>query len=255
VSKLIKAVKSIKLNRDMIVTPRIVEYLSSTSDIDLTNDMQKLLVDLMTDDSNSKRTGRFGASSRGTCQRAQLWSYLGMPKTGDVDYVLNNIFMDGKWRHARWQLMGLAAGVFTDVEVGYKLDKYRLGTSIDAINSDEEWLFELKGAHMIPKQVPEKHLLQIHSYFLVTGYERCSYVVECKRTQEFKEWVILRDESMMTQVREELESLNEYVESITLPPILSECEAKDGVYKRCPYRGTDCCVSQTEYPLQPKWSH
>jgi hypothetical protein len=252
-SKLIKTVKSIKLNRDKIVTPRIVDYLSTRSDVELTEDMESELLRLMTDDSNSKRDGRFGASSRGTCMRAQLWSYLGMPQTGDVDYVLNNIFMDGKWRHARWQLMGLAAGVFTDVEVSYTEPKYKLGTSIDAINRDEGWLFELKGAHMIPKEVPEKHLLQIHTYFLVTGYDRCSYVVECKRTQEFREWVVSRDDAMMTQVREELETLNGYTDDRKLPPILPECEAKEGAYKRCPYRGASCCVSQTSYPVKARW--
>lgn len=252
-SKLIKTVKSIKLNRDNIVTPRIVEYLSLYSDVELTESMRETLLELLTSDANSQRTGRFGASSRGTCLRAQLWSYLGMPKTGDVDYILNNIFMDGKWRHARWQLMGLAAGVFTDVEVQYRKPKYNLGTSIDAINEDEGWLFELKGAHMIPKQVPEKHLLQIHTYFLATGFDRCSYVVECKRTQEFKEWVVVRDERMMTQVREELETLNGYIDDRKLPPILQECQAKEGAYKRCPYRGASCCVSQSSFPDGSKW--
>lgn len=251
---LIKAIKDIKVNKDLLVTPRMVEYLSDPANAQgtITNDdLVEVAVSILTDTSNSIRHGRFGSSSRGTCLRSQLFAYVGMPGQVSMDYKLHNVFQDGHYRHLRWQMMGLDAGIFTHVEVPFALPKYNLTGSIDALNEDEGWLFELKGAYRIPTEVPEKHLLQIHTYFLATGYDRCSYVVEDKASQEWREWVVKRDPKIIDEVRKELNDLNRALETRELPEPLEECRDHEGAWKKCPYRKH--CLGTDTLPKNRVW--
>lgn len=245
------AVKAIKLNSEQLFSPRVTEWLMHNSEVEMTPEMIELVIDILADESNSIRHTRFGSSSRGGCQRQQLFTYLGMPGKSKLDYRLNSIFLDGHWRHLRWQLVGLAAGALTHVEVPFAVDKYNLTGSVDGLNEDEGWIFELKGAFQLPSEVPFKHLLQIHTYFLGTGYDRCAYVVECKRTQEFREWVVHKDDEIMKQVRKELDDLNRALDEGQLPQTLAECDIREGAYKTCPYAKE--CLKQASWPEESKW--
>ena len=247
---LLKAVRAKKEGQQsgLLVTPRMVEWLTENGRIPPTEEMAEVATSILTDGSNDIRHSRFGASSRGTCLRAQLFAYLGMPGQRPLDYLLNNIFADGSMRHLRWQLMGLSAGVFTHVEVGAKKPELNLGVSIDAVNTDEKWLFELKGAHMIPKEPPFNHILQIHTYFVATGYDTASYLVEDKRTNEWKEWVIKKDDEYEEAVLAELEELNAHLKAGTIPEVLDDCKSKQGPYRKCAFRKN--CLSCTELPAE-----
>jgi hypothetical protein len=156
-----------------------------------------------------------------------------------IDPVLQNLFNDGNWRHLRWQMMGLAAGVLTHVEVPVEVPKYRLKTSIDGVNVDEKFIFELKGQSQytstLDPGIPERHILQIHTMFLATGYDVCVYVREDKRTQDWKETIVRKDPIILRKVKKELTALNEHVEERSLPEPLPECWQKEGPYKTCPY--------------------
>lgn len=245
----IKTVKDLKLakSNDLLFIPRVTEWLSEHAELEMTNEVIELVVDILADESNSIRDGRFGSSSRGTCKRQQIFTYLGIEGVYSTDYLRNNIFLDGHWRHLRWQLVGLESGALTHVEVPFSNKGLRLTGSIDGANYDEEWIFELKGAFQFPKEVPTRHLYQIHTYFLGTGLKRCAYVVENKQTQEFKEWVVVQDNDMMKQVRKELDDLNRAVEKQELPAPLHLCERQEGPeYKKCPFAKT--CLKQQEWP-------
>lgn len=248
---LLRSIRDSTTNSDKLVTPRMVDWLTENGRIPPTEEMGEVAVSILTDGSNDIRHSRFGASSRGTCLRSQLFAYVGMPGQRPLDYLLNNIFADGSMRHLRWQLMGLSAGVFTHVEVPAKKPELNLSVSIDAVNVNEKWLFELKGAHMIPKEPPLNHLLQIHTYFVATGYEVASYLVEDKRTNEWKEWIIKKDDQYEHAVLQELGELNDHLKEGTLPAVLTACETKTGPYKRCPYRRN--CLGCTTLPEKPEW--
>jgi len=152
----------------------------------------------------------------------------------------------------RWQMMGLDAGIFTHVEVPYAKPEYRLTVSVDAVNEDEGWLFELKGSRTMFGEPPMPHLLQIHTYFLATGMKRAVYVVEHKATQEWREWVIDVDPALYRVVLDELRALNHAVDERKLPKVLDECKSKQGCFKDCPYATK--CLDQHEYPAAGRWS-
>lgn len=242
--KRIKAIKRSEANPHL-VTPKIEDFLMRHPDGVIWDDeAHEIFRGLVkkTFGSNSQRQGRFGASGRGKCHRAQIWKFIGMPERVIIDPQTLNLFNDGKWRHMRWQMMLLQAGVATHVEHPLpRLDKYRLTSSTDALNADDKWLFELKGdrrlTRLLDKEggVDENHNLQIQTMLLMTGWDTCVYLVEDKSTQEWREIVIHRDPVVIKQVKQELEELNDHVESHTIPEPLPACQAKEGPYRTCPF--------------------
>lgn len=198
---LVKAIRNIKRRQDLIITPRLELWLEidggsmGFGDDQTYDEVVRLF---RASQRNAQRSQRFGASSRGSCHRKQVYGYLGMRQAQWIDAHLQNIFNDGTWRHVRWQMMGLAAGVFTHVEFQYSLPDWRLGLSMDAINYNEEWVFELKGtgsninAMAKPEHIPPHHLLQIHTYLFATGWDRAVYVAEAKQSNHWSEIVVPR---------------------------------------------------------------
>lgn len=253
-SALGKLVRDLKRDDEdgLLVTPRIRQWLVEHSTVPMTDEMVETMVSIVTDTGNHDRSGRFGASSRGTCLRQQIFKFLGMESEPSFDPGLHNIFIDGQWRHLRWQMMGLHAGVFTHVETDFVVPRYRLKVSVDALNMREKWLFELKGAGTIPEEPPWAHVLQIHTYFLATGLRRASYLVEHKQRQTYQEWVIENDPKVLQIVKDELGELNESVETRTLPAVLPECQQKKGAYRSCPFSRT--CTACTSWPDRRDWS-
>lgn len=239
-------IKSVKRGQQsqLLVTPKIEQFLLDVPEGVIWDDEAYALFKRLTEaafGTNSDRSGRFGSSSRGTCQRAQMWKYIGMPERKIIDPEVLNLFNDGKWRHIRWQMMGMQSGALTHVEYPLKMKKYRLGSSADGLNSIDSFLFELKGDRHMARLldaaggVDPKHNLQIHTMLLVTGWDIASYVMEDKATQQWREIVVERDPVVIAQVKQELEELNEHVEQRSLPEPLPACQAKEGPYRNCPF--------------------
>jgi hypothetical protein len=255
IKSLLRAQKS-----DQLVTPKVNEFLLRNPEgmllnedgTDLADETKDLIEQIMQRAfvSNSDRSGRFGASSRGKCQRAQMWTYLGMPSAKILDPDKANLFNDGKFRHLRWQVMAVQSGALTHAEYPIKYEKYRLTSSVDGLNSDDAFLFELKGdrnmARLLEKEggVVEEHNYQIHTMFLMTGWDVCAYVMEDKSTQQWREIVVHKDPAIMRVVKQELEELNQHVEDRTLPEPLPSCKAKTGPYRTCPFAGP--CIRRWE---------
>jgi hypothetical protein len=66
-------VKLWKRSEDKILTPRVLDWMRDNPNFTVPDELVPELVRLVTDDSNSVRHGRFGASSRGDCKRAQVF--------------------------------------------------------------------------------------------------------------------------------------------------------------------------------------
>lgn len=272
-----KLMRGLSRQSDLLVTPRINEFLMRNPEglilndagTDLHEDTKALILDIMQKSfvGNSDRSGRFGASSRGKCHRAQMWTFLGMPSRKVIEPETLNVFNDGKYRHLRWQVMGIQSGALTHVEYPLSLKKYRLTSSVDGLNSEEKFIFELKGDRYMarlmdgseePDSVVSKHMLQVGTMFLMTGWEKCSYLMEDKGTNDWRERVVYRDEKVIAEVRKELEELNEHVEYRTLPEPLAACRAKEGPYRTCPFARP--CIERWErgilhWPDEPgNWS-
>lgn len=235
-----KLMKSLKRVDDLLITPSIEAWLREVPEGVVWDDSGlRLWADLVRKaDRNNNRQGRFGASSRGTCPRKQVFVYLGMPGVRLLDPETQNLFNDGKWRHLRWQMMGLQSGILTHAEYPATLDKYRVKVSMDGLNAEGQWLFELKGDRRSSRLMdgdPDDHLLQIHTMFLVTGWDRAAYVVEDKANNTWRERVVRRDPVIINRVKAELEELNEHVENRRLPEPLPSCLNKEGPYRTCPF--------------------
>lgn len=232
----------IRPSTDLLMTPKIEDWLAKYGGPVLDPGGLELLNEIATraqgNDAGS-RAGRFGASSRGTCHRRQVFQFLGMPQLRIIDPELANLFNDGHWRHLRWQVMGLQSGALTHAEWPAAMAKYRVKCSIDGLNAQDAWIFELKGdrnyGRILQDGVPEAHNLQIHTMLLVTGWDVASYVMEDKGSQQWREIVVRRDPALIARVRDELEVLNEHVERRVLPDPLPSCTQGQGPYKTCPY--------------------
>jgi hypothetical protein len=252
-----KLIRNIKAADKLILTPRLDDWLMKHPEgIIMQPEQTEMMMKLLSDDSNSQRSARFGASSRGTCERAQVFSFIGMPQRRRVDPQLQNIFNDGTWRHLRWQTMLMVAGLATDVEVVYKKPQWNLKVSVDAENKDEEWFLELKGhgniGKVIHEGIPERHLLQMHTCFIASDYEKAIYIAEDKRSQDWKEVVVHRDPVWERRAKKELNRLNDALDDERLPRVLTECLRGTGpTFHGCPY--SQGCLSQDYWPKDQQW--
>jgi hypothetical protein len=229
---------------EKIITPIIDKFLSEEKNIVITDKaIQEKLIEIVSDNSNSKRTGRFGASSRGSCLRKQMFDYTGdIQKLDMVDTTLQNLFNDGTWRHIRWQMMGLMSGALTDVEAKVSSEKYpSFGGSIDGIGFSKEYGkygFELKGTSYMTDSVKDIHLKQIHTYFVLDPEIKLfSVIYEDKRTQDWREFLVYPDPKILTEVKAEMQSLEDGVTFFTYPDVKEQCRLRQGKeYQMCPYR-------------------
>lgn len=251
-------VKMWKASDDKILTQRILRWFMEDGELSIPDELLPVLHQLVQDKSNSQRSGRFGASSRGTCRRAQVFSYLGVNGVPHADPQLANIFLDGTWRHIRWQMLGLTQGWFTRVEVKGNLPELRLGTSADAMNDIEAWGFELKGmrevSNIIRNGIPQPHLLQVHTMLLAHDMDTWVYLGEDKQSQQIHEIVVRRDERVIESVTEELQDLNGHISGHTLPPVLPACAGGDGPkFRGCAYRNICLGCEPAAIPLE-QWN-
>lgn len=221
------------------------------------------------------RSGSFSGSSAGSCTRAQVLSYLGLPGVHSMDPTLLNLFSDGKWRHLRWQANLLAAGILNDIEVSAPWQKMRAKGSMDgtgivpATHANKSWRnktfgFELKGVNpFLFKKIADtqedqvlpafkiEHKQQVHRYFLTSRVDLFIIVYEDKATQNWIEWVIEPDDDFVEESRRELVLLNRAVDRKSLPHMLTDCRKSKGdlFWNDCPF-GTlnGPCVATRNWP-------
>lgn len=190
-----------------------------------------------------ERSGRFSPSSMGECPRRLVFGWAGAPQQPpDIDVM--EMADHGTGAHLRWQIEGLTMGYMTEAEAWVYDDDLMCGGSIDGILSDES-LFELKTKAPGPyarivndAKVPLwENLLQVHTYFLLTGADWASVVYENRAYGSFYEFRIARDSKIEKEVIRRLNSYKAYVEEDELPRQLDLCEMRMGeTFRRCAYR-------------------
>lgn len=234
---------------DLLLTPRIETWLMQhpegiVLDASLAQEIGNHMVAVPRD-----RTLSWSASAIGNCHRHQVFTYVGLPGDPILNPRLQNLFNDGTWRHLRWQAMLLRAKLLTHIEVPVFYDPLGMRGTMDGVNMDEMFGFELKGVYSLSavKDGPyPKHLLQVHAYFLATTLEKIAIIYEDKQTQEFREFVIERDERLLKKVRKELLTLNTALAQRQVPDVLEECRyGKGPQFKGCAYRNH--CLGITDW--------
>lgn len=228
------------------------------------------------------RSGSFSPSARGNCLRAQALAFLGAPQ-GQLSIEQMNLFMDGRFRHLRWQLVGLEAGFLDEVEVSVPMPAWMAKGSVDGRNVAGRWGFELKGTSMDlahlgtafqhvtaaldEGRVPDigkgrshvklmwKHYHQIAGYILQMrandmDVDKFALVYENKQTQRWAEFVVEPNEWMLQLVEDELKTLGKAMRIKKLPQIREECRPTTD--KTCPY----AAICHNPYPHLPeRWKN
>lgn len=253
-------------DQSLLVTPRYEQYLDSPQHRNLlfqTELFEEVAKEVTEPQRNRRST--FSASSTGSCPRAQVFQFTPIQPVDRFPTSLIAVFHQGTFTHMKWQAILLDAGVLDDVEVSCTLDKYRLSGTIDGVGtvphghqlaSHGQYGWEFKTIRdngfrwVLDRGVSKAHLLQVHAYMLMTGMDLWSVVYENKDTQEWKEFIVHRDPAITETVENLLRIMNEHIDNRTLPPILTECENRQGAYKTCPFAHE--CLETHSWPGEPK---
>lgn len=231
--------------RNTLITPRLHAWLTKNGEVKIEDDEMADRVREILSPSSHDRSGVFHPSQLYQCQRRQLFEYLGMDKKVEYNPTLQNLFNDGHFRHLRWQIMLLNAGILSDIEVSVQIPELRLAGSMDGVNDQEEWVFELKGTSQF-RTVQDRgafpeHVKQVHAYLLASGFEKAVIVYEDKLSQQWSEIEVTRDQGIIDEIVGILKSLNLALDTGKLPEVLDDCQNQTGAkFRRCPY--SDKCL-------------
>lgn len=235
--------QSIKIaKRNTRITPRLHAWLNSHDGVKIEDlDMAKRVLDILAPGEHD-RSGVFHPSQLYQCPRRQVFEFDGLERRMEYNPTLRNLFNDGHFRHLRWQIMLLNAGILTDVEVKVSIPEYRLGGSMDGVNDNEGWMFELKGTSqyqtVLQRGAMPAHVKQVHAYLLASGLESALIVYECKSSQQWQEIEVKRDPAIIDEIESILQDLNRAIDTGELPEVLHECQNQTGPkFNQCPYSG------------------
>jgi hypothetical protein len=227
---------------DQLITSRLDLWLVRNPELVLTQDDLDLIKRLM--EPRGSRVGTFTGSQAGTCERRQMFNYIGLPQMGRVDPVLINRFMDGTWRHVRWMIILRKAIPGLKVEV--RVDSQLFRGSFDLVHLRERWAGEIKGTLLFSKMIREgifpAHEQQAARYLLAADednfphLDKFTFFYEDKGRNNYREIVVNRDPKLEHYVESELRRLKDAATERELPPILSECVRGRGeFFHECPY--------------------
>lgn len=232
---------------ELVVVPEHANWLEMTEEeqYELIREMrpviQPALERLIFGESKHERSGRISASGLGGCLRAQLFSYGGAPKIGENPDNIDLMSM-GTHDHLWWQIEGLAMGWLREVErfVG---DGF-VGGSIDGDGVDVG-VFELKTVResiftrvvQVEKTPVLSHELQFDFYGEMMDVDTGSIVYQERGGGAYYEFRVERKPEIARAREAIVERLGNHVNDDTLPPMLEDCEQRQGtIYRQCPYR-------------------
>lgn len=233
--------KHIKIaKRNTTITPKLMGWLSSHDGVRLEDPITTERVLQILAPSEHDRSGVFHPSQLYECERKQLFEFDGLkPGNKRYDPTLQNLFNDGHFRHLRWQIMLLNAGILTDIEVAVSIPEFRLAGSMDGANFRDGWMFELKGTSqfstVLANGAMPAHVKQVHAYLLASGLEKALIVYEDKSSQQWHEIEVRKDQEMIDEIASILTRLNYAIETDQLTEMLDECKNQTGRFARCPY--------------------
>lgn len=262
VSKSIQQLLEDSAKDELIVTPAYNEFLHTWDESYPPHVIERLEQVLSTPQRDRRYS--WSASGAGRCKRAQEFSFLGMPVAGTYDPQQRRIFLNGTWVHLRNQATLMAAGILDNIEVTIKKKSMRARCTMDGMGTVKQgryegadFGYELKSAnewaynHQFTKGVSEKTRSQVDFEFLLSGFDLFVIFNENKNNQHVNEWVVVRDESRIDIIREDLRELNAAVETHRLHPQLPECRRRlrNGEFYKCPYGGDGgVCANSGKWP-------
>lgn len=266
IGKDVKALLELSIRDDLIITPPLTIFLTQWD-----GDMSDAAVDAVSKAMRTKqrdRSASWSASAAGKCKRRQELTFLGMTASGTTDAHLQMIFLNGTWVHLRWQAMLLTAGLLDSIEQTHKKRSARTRCSMDGVGTatfgrykGREFGFELKGRNdwQYNKQtmlgIDDQTRAQVDFSFMLTGLDIWVVMNENKNNQTMKEWVFVRDDNRVSDMRKQVKELNNAIDRQRLHPMLDECvkQTANGEFFQCPFGGKGgACIQSGSFPSRIK---
>lgn len=252
-----------------ILVPLLEQLLEHQVEIEDEQDME-FMVKLMQARAAQREKGVFSPSMLGSCQRQAYWVKTGKEKFPATTPRSNFYFMDGNFRHYKWQFalwkahrLGLLELLGVEIRV-YDPNGDFAGT-IDAIVVIEGEMFvvDFKGMHVRAFQTfesfgtPDDYRVQIVGYAMIVnrsqafesfmgswmGFEikRCLLVGENKGgpAQRGTSQIALHEDVLevtktKSQVKRKIHALRRYVDAEEVPPISCTSVRIQG-FQQCPF--------------------
>jgi len=189
------------------------------------------------------RSGHFSASSLGSCQRQQQFTFLGWKQLPESPQKLS-VLMNGDFVHLRLQMAGISAGWLAQAEVKIPDNPYGVKGTMDGITDNGE-VVEIKSQNSYgfrtlrtAGSAKEEHVFQVGTYLTVTGREKGVIVYENKDNQEILEFQVSLTPELEAKVLSRLLDLQTTTEKRELFPMIEPCtrENKGWQFKYCSYR-------------------
>ena len=223
-----------------LVTPLHEAWLKTNPDLSYTEEAL-LFLEQQIRKRGRNREGSFSASSLGSCQRQQQFTFLGMPRTPLRPRQIQ-VAHNGTWMHLRWQMAGISAGWLSCAEIPIPENDWDLMGTMDGILATGQGL-ELKSCNSHAFSgvktfgLKDEHNLQVHTYMLASGIDVFSVIYENKDTQDWYEIVVEQDPKIMQHVKDLTEKQWERAYNKELAPMLKTCEEGIGwQWDWCSYR-------------------
>lgn len=239
--------ESAEKGTELVVTPEHANWLEMAEEeqYELIDEMWEVVgpevEKVLRGKSRHERSGRISASGLGGCLRAQLFSYGGAPKLGENPDNIDLMSM-GTHDHLYWQVEGLAMGWLSTIEP-FVTDGF-VGGSLDGKGVDVN-VFELKTVReslftrivQVEKTPVLSHELQFDFYGEQLGVDVGSIVYQERGGGAYYEFRVERKPETARLREGIVQRLGNHVADDTLPPMLEDCEARQGtIYRQCPFR-------------------
>jgi hypothetical protein len=242
------------IEEELAVTMRHADWLENHSNAIYSEEAIKFAGEALSSSVGGNRARRlaFRGSDTGSCDRKRIFKYLKIPYEQRVSEKQANIFHTGNFLHLKWQMAGITEGWLKAAEVPMSAPELLLEGTADGILYDDTG-FEFKSinsrgySQVLAYGPKEEHIYQMHAYMLMGDLEKYSAIYEDKNTQEWREFRVYRNDSIIKEITDTLLGLAESISNEVLPPVLPKCINKEGMaYNYCDFK--DVCFTYEGWP-------
>ena len=245
----LRSMLELSLQDDLIVTNAFESWLDGNPDGTISPEAAATITRQMVKPDRDRRFS-FSASQAGSCFRRQELAFLGVQRVGVTDEKLRRIFNNGRWVHLKWQAQLLTAGIVDVIEMDIKNPKLKARCTLDGVGTalrgryqGQDFGLEIKGRNdytytqQARDEPDESTRRQVDFQLLLSGFDVAVILNENKNNQQYKEWVIYRDDERIKDARAELRSLSKAIDDGRLHPMLPMCKRQEGEFNKCPFGG------------------
>lgn len=247
-----------KRGHPLILKELVTSWLAANPDSSdkFTEEDFEILKDLIV--RGTTRDGNvFSPSGATRCTRLQIIDKHPEFKADPLtDAKLISIFMDGNWRHLKWQMVFHKMGIAESFEIFKKIGPLDYGGSYDVVvwlnlskiteNKEDEKakvIVDIKGIndrgfHEIYKSRKAKraHWVQVQIYMMLHNIQFAIVWYENKNTQEIVEILVEADYEFWKKVRRRSKRMRHFLELGGFPAEECDVAGKSSEFYSCPQR-------------------